>query len=321
MSISRRRILFIAAASFAYAATPAGARAPDFHWRGHALGTEADLVLDGVSEAAGQRAAAAVMKEVARLERIFSLYRADSALVALNRNGDLPAPPAELVDVLTLARAVHVASDGLFDPTVQPLWEASVRALARPQDRDVLLAAARDLVGFDGVTVSRDRIRFSKVGMALTLNGIAQGYMTDRVGAVLRDHGFDNVLINLGEIRALGGRRDGRPWRVGYGGAAPDAAVDGTMLMDDDAVATSSGFGTPLSRGGVRNHIFDPRTGEGATRYRFVTVRAPAASQADALATALTLMPDHRFPEVLAALGGREVRAVRTDGTEIMHRV
>ena len=91
--------------------------------------------------------AALAMAEIRRLEQVFSLYSPDSALVRLNREGQLDEPPFELLECLALAGAVHAVSEGRFDPTVQPLWraEALAREAGQPlsdADRDKARAEA-----------------------------------------------------------------------------------------------------------------------------------------------------------------------------------
>src|SRR5690606_10882163 len=100
------------------------------------------------------------------------------------------------------------------------LWRAYADHFAAPgadpagpsQER---IANALAFVGFDGVGFNRDRIAFARSGMALTLNGIAQGFITDRIVELLRAGGVTSTLADVGEIRALGRRPDGTPWRVG----------------------------------------------------------------------------------------------------------
>jgi thiamine biosynthesis lipoprotein len=127
--------------------------------------------------------------------------------------------------------------------------------------------------------------------MAVTLNGIAQGYITDRVTDLLRAARFDSVLVQLGETRAGAPRSEGRPWRVGI----PDPFVPGGMIETveavDLAIATSSGPATRFDAAGRHHHLFDPATGRSADRWASVSVVAPRATTADALSTALAVSP------------------------------
>lgn len=95
------------------------------------------------------------------------------------------------------------------------------------------VAAARQLVGWQGIEVEPSRLALARRGMAVTLNGIAQGYITDRVAEMLRGAGMGNVLVSLGETRALGPHPEGRPWEI-----APAEGAD-ALPLSDGALATS----------------------------------------------------------------------------------
>jgi thiamine biosynthesis lipoprotein len=106
------------------------------------------------------------------IERQFSLFTG-SELRRLNAMGRLAHPSDELLAVLRLAGQVHDATAGAFDPSVQPLWQA--RRLGQDE------AAAAALVGWQNIHIDQAEIRLMFPGMALTLNGIAQGFAADRL--------------------------------------------------------------------------------------------------------------------------------------------
>lgn len=290
-AIDRRRFLTISAGIAATAALPHLARAatPLHHWRGVALGAEASITL-AHPEAVGlvDRALA----EIRRLEGVFSLYRADSALTRLNADGHLAAPPFELLECLALCGRVHAASGGLFDPTIQPLWRhyAERHAIGSAPDHNAL-ADALAPVGWDGVTFDSGAIRFRRPGMALSLNGVAQGVIADRVAALLAAEGLTDILVNTGEFRALGGDPRGGAWPVRL-------SEEGHLLPDvvplrDMALASSAPRATSFDGAGRVGHILDPRTGRPtAAPWRLASVTAPTAGLADALSTAICLIGD-----------------------------
>ena len=309
---TRRRFIGISAAAAGLALLPfgaiAGAQGEAVRWHGRALGAPAELIVHHHDRARAERLVARAAAEIARLERIFSLYMPDSALSTLNRQGALAAPPPELVELLERSRAVWALTDGVFDPTVQPLWRAYADHFAAPgadpagpsQER---IANALAFVGFDGVGFNRDRIAFARSGMALTLNGIAQGFITDRIVELLRAGGVTSTLADIGEIRALGRRPDGTPWRVGIAGD------DGTgMELVDRAIATSAPGGFRFAGAGSSGHILDPRSGAAPALHDAVSVLAPEAATADALATAFCLMTAERIAALLPSLPDVEVR-------------
>ena len=310
---TRRRFIAIAAAAagFPLAATGARAEAAHLHrWSGAALGAAAEIVLHDPDGAHARHLIARCVAEIDRLEDVFSLYRPESALSRLNRDGRLAAPPLELVALLAEARLYSERTEGAFDATVQPLWRLHAAHFAQPGadprgPAEAALAEARALVDYRAVDIEPAAIRFARPGMAVTLNGIAQGYITDRVAALLQDAGMDDVLLDIGEVRALGRHPAGRPWRVGLRRAAEPETLARTVTLADRAVATSAGIASPFEPSGRYHHLFDPATGRPATGTGQVSVIAPSATAADALSTALAVSPPARvaplaarFPEI-----------------------
>ena len=290
--LSRRRFLTMSAAC---TAMPTGAiSAPVAHWRGVALGAAASLRLEGLTDAQAAPIIAAVEGEVNRLENIFSLYRPESELCRLNRDGFLPAPAPELLNVLSLCSALHAATGGVFDPTVQPLW----LALAKKADATEV-SAARRTIGWHKLSFGADAIHLPHPGVsALTLNGIAQGVITDRIAALLEAQGLRDVLIDMGEIAARGHRGDGQNWRVGLTG--PEGTVLKRIELQDKAVATSDTRSVMLTVD--QGHILNPK--DQVQHHRAVSVSAPNAALADGLSTALCLLPQQRVDMVLEGFPG-----------------
>lgn len=318
-TLSRRRFIGIAAATAGLALPPfggaLGAQSGPVRWRGSALGAPAEMVLNHPDRAAAERLLVRAVAEIARLEDIFSLYRETSALSTLNRLGALAAPPPELVELLDTCRRFHAMTSG-FDPSVQPLWQLHARHFAAPGADPAgpsadEIAAALALVGFEHVAFNRDRIAFARRGMALTLNGIAQGFITDRIVDLLRAGGAVHTLADIGEIRAIGPRADGTPWRVGIAGKAA------TLDFADMAVATSSPDGFRFGGPGTPGHILDPATGRAAARYASVSVVAADATTADALSTAFGFMAPEDISTALKTLPAVEAHLFLPDGRRL----
>lgn len=284
MPVSRRRFLgrFLAiSASLTLAPAMGRAERARHYWTGQALGARASIRIDHPE---AEAIVARCLSEIDRLENILSLYRANSALSKLNRDGELEAPPFELLDCLALSGAVYRSSGGLFDPTVQPLWalwaEAAV-AGHRPSPEARRTALSR--VGWEGVRFDNARITLPR-NAALTLNGIGQGYVADRVAGLLKNEGLSHILIDTGEFRALEGQPDGAPWPVRLAGG-------GMVPLEQRALATSSPLGTTFDSAGRDGHILDPRKGAPVqSSWREITITAPSAALADALSTAACLM-------------------------------
>ena len=297
-SINRRRFITIAAIMGATMAAGPGRAAPQpVTWRGKAMGAAATLVLNHPDPARAGAILRRVQAELRRLEGIFTLYDADSELSRLNRTGALAAPSPEMVDALRLAQQVHAATAGRFDPTVQPLW----RAYATGADAEAL-ARARATIGFSRVQVSEERVALPR-GAELTLNGIAQGVISDRIARMLRAEGARHTLVDMGEIVAIDGRAPHEPWRVGLTGG-------GAVELANRALAVTEAAGFSFDPEGRLPHLIDPSLGAPRVEWRRLAVIAPQAGLADALSTGLSLASAGAIRAALTDLPGVQVRAL-----------
>ena len=308
----RRFITFVAAAAgLPLLLKAGGAQARPARWDGTALGAPASIQLYHTNEAQAQAAIAAGLGELKRLEAVFSMYLADSSISRLNRDGVLENAPSDFIAMLTRALSLAKISDGVYDPTVQPLWQTYFRHFtagnpdpAGPAQRDIDAALA--LVDWRGVEIdaANNRVSFARPGMGLTLNSGAQGYITDRVADVLRAHGFDRMLVDMGEPRALSAKPDGSAWRIAIANPANPGNAITTLELVDKCVATSGGYGTIFDPAGTFTHIMNTRTGRTAPAMLGVSVVADKGIIADGLSTAMLMAPVERRQEILKAAGG-----------------
>lgn len=316
--ITRRRTLRLVAASAVFAGAGAAARRGDlFRWRGVALGADAEMTLLCADELEADRLFSVATNEIARLETVFSLYRPDSALSRLNEKLELAHPPAELLEVLSIADSAHRATGGAFDPAVQSLWAYHAEVATGGANADA--ARFEKLVaesGWGKVHWSADRVAISSPAAALTLNGIAQGYITDRVASLLRAQGMKNVLIDLGEIVASGRKSPLSRWRIGIADAAGEQEDD--IALENSAMATSAPLATTFDQAGRLSHIIDPRTGIPAqSPWRRISVIHHSAAFADAISTGFTLMSAGDIARTLAQYPSMRLLARASDGALI----
>jgi FAD:protein FMN transferase len=315
-ALTRRRCLALFASAATYPMTASAApfgRSQPHRWEGTALGGDASILLDGFTPEENALLIERAVAELARLEQIFSLHRSTSALSLLNHNGTLTETPDELLDALEQCRALHLNTGGAFDPSVQRLWEHYQKKHASPDKRLEMSTGfqnARASVGFNKVLIA-GRVTSLPRGMALTLNGIAQGIITDKVATIFRDAGALHTLINLGEFRATGSKADGAAWRVGLRDPQSFWRLSGSVSLTTGAVATSAGSG---HRMGDAHHLLEPATGQSARYYSSVSVTAPTATLADGLSTALYALPPSKTEDLLENYPGVAARFTLADG-------
>ncbi|MCF6315863.1 MAG: thiamine biosynthesis protein ApbE [Marinosulfonomonas sp.] len=280
---TRRRVLTILAGAATLPFLGAKAQANVARWQGIALGARAQIVLDHPK--ADQLISMAV-SEIIRLEGIFSLYQNDSQLSRLNRDGVLVDPAFEMIELFSICTGLHTRTKGAFDPTVQSLWALyakEISASSTPTAQQI--SEALTVTGWGHVNYSASKVSFDRSGVMITLNGIAQGYIADKISALFRREGVENVLVNTGEISAVGHAPDGNAWQIKLND------TDGPNLaLRNMSVATSSPLGTTFDDTGSTGHILDPRSGYPGGKWSKVSVVSHKAALADGLSTAFCLM-------------------------------
>jgi FAD:protein FMN transferase len=255
---------------------------------------------DGPSGPEVQRAIDSLLD---RIEQQMSTWRPDSELSQFNGApaGEWFAVSPDVAAVVARAMELHRITDGASDVTVGPvlaLWGFGPKAarrdgLAAAPD-DAALAAVMRRIGADKLAVRANppALRKAVDGLEVDLSSIAPGYAVDLIIDELADSGVTNAMVELGgEVRAVGPRPDGKPWRIGVQ-APPPGDVAAVVPLASLALATSGDFHNTHTIDGVAyTHILDPRTGRPlAYRGASVTIVAPTCFEADGLATAVFVM-------------------------------
>lgn len=230
-----------------------------------AMGSPCEIQLYGRDRAETGRLAALAAAEVERLEALYSRYREDSLLSAINRAAAAGAAftvDAETAGLLDYAAACHAQSDGLFDITsgvLRRAWRFDTGQAPDQAQIDALL----DRVGWERLVWRSPVLEFPTPGMEIDFGGVVKEYAVDRVAALCRDAGARHGVVNLGgDIRVIGPRADGEPWRVGISHPRRRDAVVTTLLVREGAVASSGDYERRVVVDGVTyGHILDPRTG------------------------------------------------------------
>jgi thiamine biosynthesis lipoprotein len=234
--------------------------------------------------------------ETMRIEQKFSRYRDDNIVYAINHGNGVPVTvDDETSRMLGYAGQCHELSEGRFDITsgvLRGAWIFDGRAAV--PDR-ALIDSLRERVGwhrvrFDGAAITMPR------GMEIDLGGIGKEYAADRVGALLAEAADTSVLVNFGgDIRAIAGGEDRRPWAIGIEEPGREKSAVGEIEIAEGGVATSGDAHRFCIVDGVRlGHTLDPRTGwPVAGAPRSVTVVADTCTAAGFLATMAILQgPD-----------------------------
>ncbi len=245
-----------------------------------------------------QRALDAVVAQMSPWEPLSALSRYNRAPA-----GSWTRLPAETVRVLRRAIQIAEATGGAFDPTLgalTELWGFGPRPFSgEPPPRDAVETARAD-GGWKRLTLDGDAL-FQPGGLRLDLNGIAKGFGVDQAAAALERSGVKSYLVEVGgELRGTGAKPDGQPWwveleRPPQMARAANDALRTVVALHGLSVATSGDYRRFFDHDGRRYaHTLDPATGAPSVHGMVsVTVLAKTCMDADAWATALTVMgPD-----------------------------
>ncbi len=297
----------------------------------YVFGTRVEVIVWGAPEAAAHAALGEVLREFDRLHRAYHAWQ-PSELTALNDAIAAGRPhevSAELAGLIRTAQQLATQGEHLFDPGIGrlvALWgfhaDEFRAALPDPAALEELVAAhpsIADLKLEDDVVTSRNP------AVALDFGGYLKGVALDRAAAILKRHGLDNALINIGgNVLALGSK-GGTPWRVGIqhpraaaAGGAPLATLE---LRDGEAIGTSGDYQRYFEVDGHRYcHLLDPRTGTPATGTQSVTVLIPPGQGdhgggmlSDVLSKPLFIAGDD-WPRLAQKLGATQVLRVDMAG-------
>lgn len=259
------------------------------------MGSAFELIVVDADVVRGQQHLAAAVAEIRRIEALLTEFSDTSDTARLNAHaGRAPVMVApETYALLERCRLLSEISQGAFDVSagaLKPLYDFRRGAAGFPDAAQ--LAAARQCVGYEQVELLPDgRVFLRKAGMRIGFGAIGKGYAADRARALLEARGVQHGVVNAsGDLTAWGRQADGTPWRIGIADPAQPERVLLWLPLDGASVATSGNYEQFFDHDGIRYaHTLDPRTGWPTRYLKSVTVVAPKAELADALATVVTV--------------------------------
>ena len=267
------------------------------------MGTIARIMVIAENSPQANQAISAAFDKIFHIEKLMSDYDPDSQLSQVNQNA-FKAPlqvDAELFEVLATAKAYSCLSDGAFDVTIGPvvqLWRKAKEDNITPEAG--ALKKAKAAVGYENLILNTENktVQFAKEGMFLDLGGIAKGYAIDKAIEILQAGGVKGAMVDIGgDLRCFGTPANGKAhWLIGL--QDPTVEEEKTLLtlnMDDMAVATSGDYRRFFIIDDKKySHIVNPATADSASNLSSVTLIAPTAMAADALATAVTVLGEKK---------------------------
>jgi thiamine biosynthesis lipoprotein len=259
------------------------------------MGTSVEIAVSQTQAAKAEEVMEAAFREVQRIDFLMSNYREDSEISRVNRDAGKKETKVSPEMLRMIERAIEFSSlsEGAFDITIGPVFRLwNFREGKFPEEKN--LRENLKKVGYRQIKIDRSRssIFLQEEGMEIDLGAIAKGYAADSASAVLKEKGIENFLVNAGgDLKVSGSKEKGVPWIVGIQHPRLPSKMVAKLSPRQAGVATSGDYKKFfIERGERYHHLLNPSTGTPARECQSVTVMAPSAMAADALATAVFVL-------------------------------
>ena len=256
---------------------------------------------------------------IASLESLVSVTDTGSELYAINQTGSgtLTGKASSLMEqALEICRR----TDGALDLSIYPIvraWGFTTGSYQVPDEAEI--QALLPLVDYRKIQYDAATGTVTVTlpeGMEIDLGSVAKGYAGQLVAQMLREHGVQSALLNLGgNVQTVGAKPDGSPWQIGIKDPQGEDAMM-VLSVEDQAVVTSGGYERYFEQDGQTYwHIMDPSTGHPADSGLIsVTIVGDEGVVCDGLSTALFVMGLEKAADLWAQSGDFEAVFVTASG-------
>jgi thiamine biosynthesis lipoprotein len=286
------------------------------------MGCKFDITVIAKSQEQADEYINVAIEEMQRIENLISSWKRTSQTTAINKNAGIQAVVVddELFQLIKRSMALSTITDGAFDisyAAIDHVWKFNGQEISMPDE--TVLAASVKAIGYQKIVLNeKDKSVFlTKKGMKIGFGAIGKGYAADRARAILQQKGVVGGIINAsGDMNSWGEQPNGKPWKVAIVNPMDVSKNYGLFELINGAVVTSGNYEKFVIIDGERYaHIIDPRTGMPSKGILSVTVFAPKAEMADALATAVFVMGADVGIALINQLPNTEAVIVKNDGS------
>ena len=236
--------------------------------------------------------------EIRRIEKLLTTFADNSQTNQINCAAGIAAVKVdrEVFELVQRSLRISAITDGAFDISYgsidKSLWNFNCNMTSLP-DENIAVEAVR-LINYQNIILDESdcSIFLKEKGMRIGFGGIGKGYAAERAKALLKNEGVESGIVNAsGDLAAWGTQANGNPWTIGIADPDHAGAPFSCMNISDLAVATSGNYEKfVLIDGKKYSHTVNPKTGLPVTGIKSVTIIAPDAEIADAMATPVTIM-------------------------------
>jgi len=262
-----------------------------------------------------EKAIEMAFKEIERIESLLSHTKNTSEVYRLNRDGTIEGYSEDLYVNMQKALYYSEISEGAFDITVQPILDLFTKTfseLKRPPTEDEIKKAL-ELVNYKNIEFSRQKIKFKKADMKITLGGIAKGYAVEKAAEILEKNGIKHALVNAkSSIKAIGNKGN-EDWIIALQNPRNPKEYVTVINLNNKSISTSGDYERYFDENKTFHHIIDPKTGYSADDLISVTIITDNAFDADALSTSVFVLGKEKGLDLIKRLGNAEGLIITRD--------
>jgi len=260
------------------------------------MGSDFEITVVAKTQLEADKQIAIAIGEISRIEALISSWKPTSQTSNINKNaGVSPVKVSEeLFNLIQRALQISNLTDGAFDisyASMDKLWKYDGSMTQMPSKEAIKKSVAK--VGYQDIIVDpkNSTVFLKNKGMKIGFGAIGKGYAADKAKKLLISNGVSGGIINAsGDINSWGSKPSGSSWQVAITNPLNKNKAF-AMLPIKDAVVTSGNYEKYVTFNSRRySHIIDPRSGYPSQGIISVTVFAPKAELADALATSVFVM-------------------------------
>ena len=261
------------------------------------MGSRFDITVVAKDPVEGDEYIDMAISEITRIEKLISSWDENSQTSEINRNAGLNPVKVdtELFNLIQRGIGISQLTDGAFDisyASMDKIWKFDGSMTVMPSEESIKASVAK--VGYHNIILDKENqtVFLKLAGMKIGFGAIGKGYAADKAKDLLKSKGVVAGIINAsGDMNTWGKQPDGKEWKVAITNPMDKNKVFALLPITNGAVVTSGNYEKYVNFNDVRyTHIIDPRSGYPATGIISVTVFAPKAELADALATSVFVM-------------------------------
>ena len=236
--------------------------------------------------------------EISRIEQLLSTFRPDSQTNQINENAGITPVKVdrEVLELIQRSLRISALTQGAFDITYgsidKSLWNFDAKMTTLP-DRETASKMV-ELIDYQKVILNQEEysVFLREKGMRIGFGGIGKGYAAEMAKQLMIQEGVESGIVNAsGDLTTWGLQPDGKQWTIGIADPNHKNRPFSYLNISNMAVATSGDYEKFVMIDGKRySHTINPKTGLPITGIKSVTIIAPNAEIADALATPVTVM-------------------------------